>query len=260
LGYVGPRMRHAMKHRLYERAVQTPELDVELVHRVFARHAGRVPLTLREDFCGTALLSSRWVESDDDREAVAVDVDPSVLAFARAHNVAPLEDDAERLTLVCGDVRTKSARTFDVITAMNFSWAIFDDGELDAYLASAAACLEDDGMLVLELFGGSEMRESLVREHPLEGFTYVWEQRAKGDRLDATIAFELDGRRRERAFSYRFHLRSIDALRAKILCAGFASVAVYVEDERGRHRKREREPRTPLWRGILVAARGRKGR
>lgn len=250
----------ALRHRLYEAAVQTPELDVELVERVFRARARRTPLTLREDFCGTARLSVAWVESDDDREALCVDVDPRVLHHAAA-NVRALEDDAERVRLVCRDVRTPSERTYDVVTAMNFSWALFDDDALGAYLASAAGCLEDDGALVLELFGGPAMARELVRSHRVEreglAFTYVWEQRwfdRASQRLEARISFELDdGRRLRDAFRYRFHLRPYARLLELLAAAGLGDAALYVEDERGHHRRRRREPTAPLWRGLLVA-------
>lgn len=247
------------KHRLYELAVQTPELDVEILDRIARRRAGRAPRTLREDFAGTARLSAAWVGSDDDREAVAVDLDPRVLAYAKRHHVAALEEDADRLELVCADVRARSSRTFDVITAMNFSWALFDDGALAEYLESAATCLEDEGMLVLEIFGGEEMRRTLVREHRHEGFTYVWEQRASEQRpdiVDARIHFRLDGGRELRdAFAYRFHLRPLDALCAQLARAQLSAIELYVEDRRGRYRRTTVEPRAPLWRGLLVSSR-----
>lgn len=244
------------RYRLYEAAVQTPELDVEILERLFVARAGRVPLTLREDFCGTAALSAAWVGSDDDREAVAVDRDRAVLAYAKRVHRAALEDEAERMTLVRGDVRAPSDRTFDLVVAMNFSWALFDDdAELAAYLANAARCLEDDGLLVLEIFGGRDMRRPLVREHRHEGFVYVWEQRAyDAERaiLDARISFRLRGAELNGAFAYRFHLRPLDRVRALLRDAGFAKVELLAEDRRGRHRLVLREPRAPLWRGLLV--------
>lgn len=245
------------RYRLYEAAVQTPELDIELIARLFRARAGRIPLTLREDFCGTALLSARWVESDDDREAVAVDIDRSVLAYAERVHRAALEDDAERLELVRGDVRALSERAFDVITAMNFSWALFDDAELADYLASAARCLEDDGLLVLELFGGRELVRPLVREHPHEGFVYLWEQRgydAERALLDARIHFRTGETELRDAFAYRFHLRSLERLRAMLRDAGLDETELYVEDRRGRYRRTASEPRAPLWRGLLACS------
>jgi SAM-dependent methyltransferase len=173
--------------------------------------------------------------------------------------VAPLEDDAERVALVRGDVRALSDRTFDVITAMNSSWALFDDDALVEYACNAGRCLEEGGVLVLELFGGSEMRRVLTREHRHEGFTYVWEQRAFDPTQavrDARIHIGLEsGRALRDAFAYRFHLRSLDALEELLRTAGLVRSELLVEGRDGRYRRRASEPRAPLWRGLLVCVR-----
>ncbi len=44
------------------------------------------PLVLREDFCGTAMLSHEWVARDVERTAWGVDLDADVLAWADAHH------------------------------------------------------------------------------------------------------------------------------------------------------------------------------
>ncbi len=249
----------SLRHRLYEIAVQTPELDVEMLDRIGRRASGRAPLTLREDFSGTALLSACWVGSDDEREAVAVDLDRRVFAHARASHVRALEEDADRLELVLGDVRALSCRTFDVIAAMNSSWALFDDDALVEYARNACRCLEERGVLVLELFGGSEMRAVLTREHRHEGFTYVWEQRAfdaARSVLDARIHFVLDdGRALRDAFAYRFHLRSLSALERLLAEAGLTRAELLIEGRDGRYRRRTTEPRASLWRGLLACTR-----
>jgi hypothetical protein len=248
----------ARRHRLYEEAVQTPEHDVEHLSRLFARRRGREAWTLREDFCGTALLSVRWVQSDDEREAEAIDLDPEVLAYARRHHVGGLdEEETLRLTLLERDVRVLSDRTFDLVVAMNFSWAILGDRELATYLVNARDCLEEDGLLVLELFGGADMARPLCREHRHDGFTYVWEQREVRDGvLDARIHFRLAGGEELRdAFRYRFHLRPLDELRAFLRAAGFDEVELRLEDRRGRYARCAGRPRAPLWRGLLVAGR-----
>lgn len=241
----------AIVHRLYERAVQSPELDLAFLEKAYARHVGGEPETLREDFCGTALMSARWVESDPDREALGVDLDPAVLARAGDHGLD--EEERERLELRCEDVRWRSPRAYDLVVAMNFSWAVLDDAALDEYLATARACC--DGLFALELFGGEGLTVPGRTEHALDGFTYVWTQRAfDGRHLDATLSFALDdGPRFDDAFRYRFVLRPIDELRRRLRDAGFAEAALYVEDARGRRIRRKGPPRAPLWRGYLLA-------
>ena len=49
--------RAADRYALYQASVQDPPADVDLVDRVFKGHFGRLPDTLREDFCGTAAMA-----------------------------------------------------------------------------------------------------------------------------------------------------------------------------------------------------------
>ncbi|MCC6873136.1 MAG: class I SAM-dependent methyltransferase [Sandaracinaceae bacterium] len=248
----------ADRHALYQRAVQSPEIDVELFDRVFRRHRKRPPLSLREDFCGTALLCAEWAQSDDERVATGVDRDPEVLAWSRAHVLSALdEDERERVTLVRGDVRALSARTFDIVAAPNFSWAILDDEALHAYLAGARACLEDDGLLALEIFGGEDLERALVHEHRLDGFTYVWEH-ARFDEaqrtLHAAIHFRFeDGSEIANAFRYAFVLRPFGVLQSCLRNAGFDRLELQVELPGARFRERARPPASAAWTGYLFA-------
>lgn len=245
-------------HALYERAVQSPERDVDSLARAFRARARRDALTLREDFAGTALLSIAWVGSDDEREAVAVDLDRACLARAAAHARSRLdEDERERLRLVRADVRAPSERTFDLVVAPNFSWAIFHEpAELSRYLEGARAALEDDGMLALELFGGRDLRRPLVHRHRHEGFTYVWEHRsydAERAILDARIHFEPDGAPVMRdAFRYSFRLWSRPELDAMLREAGFGPAELTIESARGL-RRADGEPDHPSWNGYVLA-------
>lgn len=241
----------ALVHRLYERAVQSPEIDLAFLEKAYERHVGGEPETLREDFCGTALMSARWVESDPDRRALGVDLDPAVLARADDHGLD--DEERERLELRREDVRWRSPEAYDLVVAMNFSWAVLDDAALDEYLASARACC--DGLLALELFGGSGLEVPGRTEHPLDGFTYAWTQQAfDGRHLDATLSFATDdGRRFDDAFRYRFVLRPVDEVEARLRRAGFEHMALYVEDARGVRRLRKKPPKSSIWRGFLLA-------
>ena len=67
-------------HELYERSVQDPEPDVGLLARHFRRERGRSALSLREDFCGTALFCATWIRSRRDRTAIGVDRDARTMA------------------------------------------------------------------------------------------------------------------------------------------------------------------------------------
>ena len=81
------------KHGLYERAVQRPQFDIDFVNRVFTGERARVPLALREDFCGTAFISAEWVRSHPKRTALGLDLHAETLAWGRKWNIAPLEQE-----------------------------------------------------------------------------------------------------------------------------------------------------------------------
>src|ERR1043165_7992711 len=65
--------RNADRHDLYQRSVQVPDDEMRFLDRVYEAHTGRRPMHLREDFCGTALLCSRWAKSHPERTAVGLD-------------------------------------------------------------------------------------------------------------------------------------------------------------------------------------------
>jgi cyclopropane fatty-acyl-phospholipid synthase-like methyltransferase len=240
--------------------VQTPEVEIALFERIFRQRFRREPQSLREDFCGTALLCRHWVESDPDRIACGVDADPEVLRAAEAMNVRPLdEDEAERIVLIRADARTLSERTYDAITAGNYSWALFDDDALASYLAAVHACLEDEGLVALEIFGGADLRRPLLHQHREPGFTYLWEQKRydpDARTLDAAIHFRLDdGRELREAFGYRFQVRDYEETAAALRAAGFADASLYVEEDGGGFVRSRREPERAIWSGYVIGCR-----
>ena len=83
----------ADRHILYQRSVQEPSAELDFIDRVYKLLYERKAESLREDFCGTALLCAAWVKSRKERTATGVDIDPKVLAWGKEHNVAPLSDE-----------------------------------------------------------------------------------------------------------------------------------------------------------------------
>ena len=49
---------------LYEQSVQDTEITINLIDRIYRGRNGRLAMSLREDFCGTAQLCADWVLSD----------------------------------------------------------------------------------------------------------------------------------------------------------------------------------------------------
>jgi hypothetical protein len=114
-----PTAKTADKHALYQLAVQDPLMEIRFINRVFKKRHARLPLTLREDFCGTAHLCATWVGSQVTRTAVGIDLDSEVLDWGRQHNLLPLGAARKRVRLLRRDVRRRVPGTFDVTVALN---------------------------------------------------------------------------------------------------------------------------------------------
>jgi len=256
----------AARHVLYQESVQDPASDIEFVSGLFRRRRGRKPLSLREDFCGTALTASHWVASDARRSATAVDLDPGVLRWSRENVVPGIGDAADRLTLVRRDVRRGPRGPFDIVLAMNFSYFVFKTRrDLVEYMSSVHRSLERDGIAFFDLYGGFEAVQERAERRPLDGFTYVWDQQSVNP-VDSTVKnaihFELaDGTRIERAFTYDWRLWQPVEVREALEDAGFSRVDVYWEDDgedgrgNGVFRPRRRADCDPSWIAYVIAER-----
>jgi hypothetical protein len=258
--------RRADRYALYEKSVQDPDADIHLIRRVFRKRYGRPPRLLREDFCGTALLACRWVQQYAENRAWAIDLDPKPLAWGREHNVAPLRpDQASRVKLIEGDVRDIGHEKVDVTVAFNFSYFLFKTrDELREYFEKARASLRDEGMLVLDAYGGPDSNRTSEEERPVEGFTYVWDQHDFDPINHAAtnyIHFEFkDGSHIRRAFAYHWRLWVLPEIRDLLLEAGFAEVEVYWEgtdsdtgEGNNVFTRRERAIDDPAWIAYIVA-------
>lgn len=229
--------READRHDLYQRAVQDVTTEGPFLARTFERLAGRRAATLREDFCGTALLCAEWVKGRG-RTAVGVDLDPAVLAWGRVHNLAPLGARASAVRLLRQDVRAATPGRFDLVAALNFSYFVFRTREeLGKYFAGVRRSLARDGIFVLDAYGGSQSWRTLSERRRLRGFTYVWEQ-SRVDPIDHSVVnhihFEFpDGSRLRRAFSYHWRLWTLPEIRELLAEAWFSAWVAYIIAEAG---------------------------
>ncbi len=222
-------------------AVQNPESDIEILTARFRERRGRDPIVLREDFAGTAWLSAEWAKSDERRRAVAVDIDAAALAWGREHNLEPAgEEVAARVELVEADVREVSGYPADVVMAMNFSfYALHTRADLLRYLAGVREAIGDEGILILEMYGGTEAIIATEEEREGDGFTYHWEQESYNPLTGFTrchISFTFpDGSRRERAFTYDWRLWSLPEVRDCLTETGFSDIRFFWQqvDEEG---------------------------
>lgn len=226
----------ADRHQLYQDSVQNPEFELDFIDKTFKELCGRVPRSMREDFCGTALSSVEWVRRRRGNTAVAVDLDDEVLAWAEANNASRLSKaERKRLELVKGDVREVETARHDVIQAYNFSYWFFQErAMLLDYFRRLKASLVDDGLLFLDVFGGSECYQTQKEKRKLDGFRYVWEQaefNSITNELKCHIHFHFpDKSKIKKAFSYTWRVWGARELREILTEAGFSETVVYRQE------------------------------
>lgn len=231
----------ADRHVLYEKSVQSPEDEIDLIRQFYANHRKVRPKVLREDFCGTAALTCEWVKASPQHRGIGVDFDAEVLDWGRRHNVEALTPkQRERVQLIEADVLEVTTEPADVLVAFNFSYWTFQTRErMLAYLRRSRAALSENGLMLLDFYGGPDAFTECEEKTRHEGFTYVWEQ-ANYDplsgRLDCFIHFHFPDRSKlSPAFTYRWRLWTMPELYDVIMEAGFSEVTVYWEqsDEDG---------------------------
>lgn len=234
----------------YELCVQSPRHVVSLLRGVYEFHQGTTPRVLREDFAGSAAVSSRWVREGlslgEVWRAVAVELDQPTIAHAREQSGTA----REHVEFVHADAITCDVETTDdcdVIWVGNFSIGyIHQRHDLVEYLRRSRRRLAmgnagfGGGIFACDIYGGAGAFAlgSLERTHPSRGremIKYLWQHEAADPRTGMvrnSISFRvlLDGEviaEHPRAFVYDWRLWSLAELREAMLEAGFASVEVY---------------------------------
>jgi cyclopropane fatty-acyl-phospholipid synthase-like methyltransferase len=225
----------ADKHVLYEKAVQCVEAEIDFVDETFERIRGRKATNLREDFCGTANSSCEWVKRRDTNIAYSVDLDAEVLGWGKKHHIEELtENQQQRVNTIVADVMNSNTKPVDVVLAMNFSYWIFKQREtMVSYYRSVYESLVDDGVFILDSFGGYEAFQEMEESTKHNGFTYVWDQShynpISGDGL-FHIHFKFkDGSKLKKAFTYDWRVWTLPEITEMLTEAGFTA-AVYWED------------------------------
>jgi SAM-dependent methyltransferase len=222
-------------YELYELSVQEPTAECEVVEQVWREIRGRLPRSLREDFCGTAITAVEWVRRDRRNRAVCVDLDDKVIERARqriAKRLRPVQ--RKRIELVVGDVLKIEPEPVDCVLATNFSYFTFKTRrKLKRYLRRAHEALVDDGLLILDSYGGSDSHLEMKEDREVDGFTYVWDQHhynpVSGDVINYIHFRFPDGSRIRRAFTYEWRLWTLPELRELLKEAGFKDVTIYWE-------------------------------
>ena len=228
--------RTADRHTLYQISVQAPETDARFYDRWFRKYTGQPLRLLREDFCGTAVLSCHHVKRHRDNRAVGVDLHLPTLLWGRANNVKPLLDAEQqtRLTLLQQNVLAVRSPKADAILALNFSYSVFKTrAALRAYLANCFASLRPGGLVFVDAWGGPDVLQKKTDKTRQRGFVYEWEQRAydpiSHDMVCAIHFAFPDGTRLRDAFVYEWRLWTLGELRELFAEAGFQGVEVLWE-------------------------------
>jgi cyclopropane fatty-acyl-phospholipid synthase-like methyltransferase len=257
--------RTADRHVLYQLSVQDTETEARFLSRLFKKLRGRPARTLREDFCGTALLCAEWVKRDG-RTAVGIDLDRKVLDWGIEHNLAPIGEPGNRVRLLEQDVRKPCPGPFDITVALNFSYFVFyTREEMRGYFESVRKSMAKDGLFFLDAYGGYESWQPMEEPRRMKGFTYVWDQ----DEIDAInnrvvnhIHFEFkDGTKMKKAFTYEWRLWTLTEITELLHEAGFSRSTVYWEDadEKGEgtnvFRPKKAAKQEAAWIAYIVAER-----
>lgn len=251
---------------LYQLAVQSPDVDAKFLATTFKKLRGREARHLREDFCGTAYLAAAWLRRHRENTVEGFDIDPEPVAWGLAHNFEDVPDHGARATIHLKDVREPSHRRPDIRTSPNFSWMIFTERPtMLEYFRGVREDLADDGIFVLDIYGGPEAFEEMEETRKVApGFTYVWDQKSYHPATGAyhcRIHFRFkDGSSLNNVFDYHWRLWTLPEVVDILRDAGFTDVETWWEgtDEDGvsgngvfkRHAKGEN---CPAWVTYIIA-------
>eukprot|EP00002_Diphylleia_rotans_P036055 TRINITY_DN7914_c0_g1_i1.p1 TRINITY_DN7914_c0_g1~~TRINITY_DN7914_c0_g1_i1.p1 ORF type:complete len:408 (+),score=80.34 TRINITY_DN7914_c0_g1_i1:58-1281(+) len=222
---------------VYQLAVQSPKQDVVFFETVFRKIRGRLPIFLREDFCGTANICRAWVDSHVERFALGVDLDRKTLLWGMEHNVRSCPSAAERIQLVCANVLDQLDIEFppaDVTFAFNYSICYMKSRkDLLKYFSIAKNSLSEDGIFVCDLYGGTEATKSrkCLRQVGTTDYKYTWEQASYNPITNEThcyLSFHFpDKSKLERIFSYDWRLWTVAEVKEALIETGFRDVQVW---------------------------------
>jgi cyclopropane fatty-acyl-phospholipid synthase-like methyltransferase len=230
----------ADRHDLYQRAVQAAEPECEFIADTFKQLRRRAARSIREDFCGTALVATEWVRRYRSNTAIGVDLDPEVLAWGTEHNLGALRPtQRERIRLIESDVLSVRTPPVDAVLAMNFSyWLLKDRLSLRNYFKRVQRALVADGVFFLDAFGGYDAYKVIREKTEHKGFTYIWRQ-ASYHPVTGECACHIDfrfpdGSQLRPAFSYTWRIWSLPEIRELLAEVGFSRVTVHWQgyDER----------------------------
>eukprot|EP00760_Papus_ankaliazontas_P005705 PhM_4_TR12729/c0_g2_i1/m.97903 len=166
-------------YMLYEKTVQSVGVSVEFMSTLYERKHGKQPLTLCEDYAGTANHAIEWVRRDPKCTAIAVDTDPRGLGYSMRrvlrNKILDVNSRRQKLDFLVQDVLHVEHAPVNCVCALNFSWmCMHTKDQLRRYFESVLRRTTDERLLVIDLFGGPSTKQvgDWYKEH--DGYTYMW--------------------------------------------------------------------------------------
>jgi hypothetical protein len=257
------------KHALYLASVQDPLGDVERISLIYREIFSKDAKHFREDFSGTFALSCCWVQSQNNRTAIAIDIDNETVQYGQKNYLANMQtDEQKRMDVRVGDAICKT-KPVDVIATFNFSYCLIHQRKnLLEYFKNCHASLNQQGMLIMDIFGGSdsEIPEVQIREidnnDSISPFTFEFERKTFNPisrQAHYGIHFKYpDGTELLNSFTYHFRMWSICEIRDLLEEAGFSKSLIYWEgfDEdgfgNGEFSQTDEEENTLNWNAYIV--------
>ena len=162
------------KYAYYKRAVQAPDHDVLFLRDTYKEIRGKTPITLREDFCGTFSICCEWVKLNPQHKAVGIDLDAEPIDYGKANYLPELSAAQQaRVSILQENVLNPGLPKADLIAAMNFSHFIFKDrAMMKSYFHNCYTTLNSGGIMVADIFGGSQCYEANEEETDHKDFSY----------------------------------------------------------------------------------------
>lgn len=226
------------KYEYYEKSVQNPSNEIEFFNSKFKEIRGSLPLTLREDFCGTGAITTNWAAQSSKHFSWGIDLDPEPVAYGKKNHLTKLDKKSqERVTYVLDNVLTAKTPKVDLCFAFNFSYFIFKERKtLLSYFKSVRESLNDNGVFFLDLFGGPDSQTVMTDVIKHDTHKYYWECQQFNpinNNCRFAIHFKVKGEKKKRknVFVYNWRMWTMAELRDILSEAGFTQTIAYWEGD-----------------------------
>lgn len=224
------------KYHLYLNSVQNAGADIDFINKEYKSLHGRLPLTLREDFCGTGMLACEWTQQSANHKAYGVDLDIEPISYGVVNHWQDLSDDEKtRMKYLNANVLRDFDFKTEVIVAFNFSYFLFKErNDLLNYFKQARKGLKKDGTFFIDLFGGLQSRIPFEESVKHKNHTYYWDCAQYNPISNEAMYYihfktHKDGVKHEKVFKYDWRMWDLRELTDILKEAGFSKIHTYWE-------------------------------